>query len=73
MANPNPTSKQMPIYVSLKVCDELYKLIAKESDKEGIPMIDVVVRAIAEHFERPDLGYVPRKPQGRKRSKFPAA
>jgi hypothetical protein len=61
----------MPNYVSVKVCDELYKLIAKEADKKSLPMIDVAVRAIAEHFKRPDLGYVPRKPQGRRRTKQP--
>jgi hypothetical protein len=66
------TRKQMPNYVSLKVCDELYELIAKESDKKQVPMIDVVVQALAEHFDRPDLAYVPRKPQGRKRVKHPA-
>ena len=59
----------MPNYVSLKVCDELYDLIAKEADKKGLKMIDVVVLAVAEYFKRPDLGYVPRKPQGRKRVK----
>lgn len=59
----------MPNYVSLKVCDELYELIAKEADARGLAMIDVVVAAIADHFKRPDLGWVPRKPQGRKRTK----
>ena len=62
----------MPNYISLKVCEELYELIAEEADDNGTAMIDVVVKAIAEHFGRPDLGYVPRKPQGRKRVKHPA-
>jgi hypothetical protein len=62
----------MPNYVSLKVCDELYELIAKEADKNGIPMIDVVVLALAKHFKRPELGYVPRKRQGRKRHEVQA-
>ncbi len=62
-------AKQMPNYISLKVCDELYALIAKEADANGLPMIDVVVQALAEHFKQPALGYVPRKPQGRKRTK----
>lgn len=64
---------QVPNYISVKVCDELFGLVAREADEEGVPMIDVVVRAIAQHFERPDLAFVPRKPQGRKRQKFPAA
>lgn len=59
----------MPNYVSLKVCDELYTLIAQEADKRGLPMIDVVVRVLAEHFKKPELGFVPRKQLGRKRIK----
>jgi len=62
----------VPNYISLKVCDELYEIIAKQADKNGEKMIDVAVRAIAAHFKRADLGYVPRKPQGRKRVKMPA-
>lgn len=64
--------QQMPNYISVKVSDELYELIAKAADEEGCAMIDIVVKAVAENFGRPELGYVPRKPQGRKRSKFPA-
>jgi hypothetical protein len=62
----------MPKYISLKVCDELYGLVAKEADRDGINLIDIVVRALAEHFNRADLNWVPRKPQGRKRTKQPA-
>ncbi len=62
----------MPVLMSLKVCGEMYDLIAKESDSQEIPMIDVVVRALAEHFKRPELGYVPRKLPGRRRRKLPA-
>lgn len=59
-------------YVSLIVCDELYALIAKEADKKGIAMSDVAVKSVAEHFNRLDLGYVPRVRPGRKRFKKPA-
>lgn len=65
-------NSQVPNYISVKVCDELYALIAKEADKQGVKMIDVAVKAIAEHFKKPEFGYVPRKAQGRKRIKQPA-
>lgn len=48
-------------YISVRVSDELYKLVAKEADKKQVAMIDVVVAAVAEHFKRPDLAGVPRK------------
>lgn len=68
-----PKRDTVPNYISLKVCDELFGLVARESDDRGVPMIDVVVAALAKHFKRPDLGFVPRKPQGRKRLKQPAS
>lgn len=61
--------QQVPNYISLKVCDELYALVAREADRLGIKMIDVAVAAVANSFNRPDLAVVPRKPQGRKRLK----
>lgn len=62
----------VPNYISVKICDELYWLVAGEADRNESPLIDVVVKALAEHFGRPELGFVPRKPQGRKRVKQPA-
>jgi hypothetical protein len=56
----------MPNYISVKVCDELYALIAKEAERTDENLIDVVVRAVAAHFKRPDLGEVPRRAPGRK-------
>lgn len=68
-----PKVKQMPNLMSIKVCDELYALIAKEADAKGVAMTDIIASALAEHYGKPELGYVPRKPQGRKRYKQPAA
>lgn len=59
----------VPNYLSLKVCDELFALIANQADAEGVPMIDIAVRLLAKAYKRPDLGFVPRKPLGRKRRK----
>lgn len=68
--SPTVTRKQMvPNYVNVKVCDELFNLIAKEADDTGKHLIDVVVQAVADHFGRPELGYVPRKAVGRPRQK----
>ena len=58
-----------PNYISLKVGDELYELIWREAQKRQIQLIDVVVQAVAEHFKKPELGYVPRKPRGPKPKK----
>lgn len=57
----------MPNYLGLKLCDELYDLVAAEADEKGQPMIEVAVRKLAEAFSRPELGYVPRKKLGRPR------
>ncbi len=64
--------KNVPNFMSIKVCDDLYNLIADEADENEEAMIDVIVRVLADHFERPELGRVPRRPQGRKRVKHPA-
>jgi len=61
--------KQMPNQMSIKVCDELYALIAREADAKGVAMTDVIAAALAAHFGKPEFGYVPRLPQGRKRIK----
>lgn len=61
-------NEEMPNYISIKVCDKLFKLIAKDADKSGKGMIDICVAALAAHYGKPDLGYVPRKTPGRRRS-----
>ncbi len=68
MASASARKSIMPNYVSVKVCDELYDLIAQEADRLGKPMIDIVVAAVAEKFGRPDLSDVPRRPMGRPRT-----
>ncbi len=71
MDGSNNGRSEVPKFISLKVCDELYDLVAKESDATGFPLIDVVVRRLAKSFKRPDLSFVPRKKIGRPR-KLPA-
>ena len=56
-------------FMSLVICEDLYNVIAKEADKRSIPMSEVMVVAIASHFGRPSLGYVPRDRLGRPRTK----
>ena len=63
---PRPRREVVPNYVSLKLCDELYSLLVKEAAERAIPMNELVAQYVAEHFNRPELGYVPRKAQGRK-------
>jgi len=58
-----------PNYISVKVGDELYDLILAEAQERGIGLIDVVVQAVAEHFDKPELGWVPRGVPGPKPGK----
>ncbi len=67
-------------YISLKVSEDLYDLIAQAADKlppdlaklvpgkPGVPMNEFVVLVLADYFGRHDLCYVPRLPQGRHRT-----
>ena len=65
--------RKVPNFMSIKVCNELYNLIAEEADRNDESMIDVIVRAVALQFNRPDLAVVPRKSRvGRPRIKHPA-
>ena len=62
-------------FISVKVGCELYGLIDARARKDGVHMIDVVVRAVAAQLGRPDLGIVPRGQRGPKpgrRRKIPA-
>jgi len=45
----------------------LKELAGQEADKRGIPLSELVVRALAEYLSRPDLAIVPRKIPGRRR------
>lgn len=60
-------NQHVPKYISLKVCDQLYSLIARTADKEHVDLIDVAVRAVATALGRPELGWVPRKKRGGRR------
>lgn len=62
----SPVSKN---YVSVKVCDELYALLAAEAKRRHVNLIDVAVSAIAAQLGHPEFGYVPREPLGRPRTK----
>lgn len=72
MADRRTRESQVPKYISLKVCEELYEIIAREADREHVPMIDIVVRTLAHHFKHPELGYVPRQRLGRPRKELAA-
>ena len=61
-------NRAMVKYISVKVSEELYRLTAEEADRQGIKMIDVAVQALANYVGFPNLGIVPRNPQGRKRA-----
>jgi hypothetical protein len=72
---PQAQEKQrMPNYISLKVGDELYGLLAGQADARGVPLNEACAQILAEGLGRPELGYVPRKTQmGRPRTKVVAA
>lgn len=50
----------------------LKDLAGKEADKQGIPLSELFVRAMAQYLQRPDLATVPRKPPGRRRKQLVA-
>lgn len=50
-----------PKYISLKLSEALYDLVAEHAGAIGLPMNEAIVRIVAEKFGRPELGYVPRK------------
>ena len=58
---------RVPKYISLKVSEDLYDLIARDADDEDMPMNEFVVHVLAAHFKRDDLDYVPRMRRGRPR------
>ena len=51
----------------------LKELAGQRADKEGIPLSELVVRALAVFLDRPDLAAIPRKPMGRPRKPVSAA
>ena len=59
--------QKVPNYISLKVGDEMKRLIAKAADERDVPMNEAIVQILAEHFGREDLAFVPRKSFGRPR------
>lgn len=54
-------------WISLKLNDGLRELVAQQADKLDLPMNEVIVHILAEHFGRKDLATVPRKRPGRHR------
>lgn len=54
----------VPKYLGLKLCEELYEIVAAKADECGENLIDVGVRLLAEAVKRPDLAVVPRKKCG---------
>lgn len=45
----------------------LKDLAGKRADREGLPLSELVVKALAEYLGRPDLAVIPRKKPGRPR------
>ena len=52
--------------IDVKTNDELHDLIAAAAEKKCISMGEVMVQWAAAALGRPDLGWVPREPPGRK-------
>lgn len=54
-------------YISLKVGDAMYDLVAAEADKRNLPLNETIVDILGEWFEKPEAAYVPRNRLGRPR------
>jgi len=59
--------------VQVKMQPELKRLLARQADKQNLPMGEVIVRLLAAQFGRPDLEKVPRLRLGRKRKALQTA
>jgi len=64
-------SAKMAVDIRVYADPELKKVAGQRADKEGIPLSELVVKALARYVDRPDLAAVPRKRPGRPR-KVPA-
>lgn len=53
------------VVLSLPISPELKRLIGEKAMIECVPMNELVAEILANHFGRPELGRVPRKPYGR--------
>lgn len=65
----NEERQMIPKYIGLKVSDQMYELIAAESDRRDIPMNQAVVEILGEWFKSPEAAFVPRARIGRPRAK----
>jgi hypothetical protein len=73
MANGNGHFRRLsPLvaHIDVNANPELKNLVGRAADEAGIPLSEMVVRILAEHFKRPDLAIVPRKIGGRPRKEL---
>lgn len=57
---------QLVDQIHVRLHPDLRRLVEKEANKQyPATMNDVIVRILAEYYERPELGTVPRKRMGR--------
>lgn len=56
--------------INVKMMPELKQLVASDADKNFLPMNEIIVQILAEHYRRPDLSSVPRKAIGRPRKEI---
>lgn len=57
-----PLTERINVYAPPRLKD----LAAEAANSEGVALSEFVVRVLARHFKRPELGIIPRKPPGRR-------
>ena len=58
-------TRTMKVILTVPLHPELKKILHRAADAENLPMNEFVARVLAKHFNRPELGTIPRKKMGR--------
>jgi hypothetical protein len=62
----------MAVSIRIHTDPRLKDLAGRRADALGLPLSELVVRALATYLDRPDLAVVPRKKMGRPRKPIPS-
>lgn len=62
-----PVSEQ----IHIRIHPDLRRLVEQDADSQFVNMNEVIAGILAEHYQRPELARIPRKPLGRPRKELP--
>lgn len=70
MAQRKYNSGMEPAVFSLKISEDLRELIGAAAGEAGQTMNEYIAKVMADHFGKPALAKIPRKPMGRPRKEL---